>query len=528
MTGPPLELGFGVAAAAPLLVLFGLVLWGRFGALVPALAGLGVAALLAVTVFEAGPAVLAVALGKGLWLALWILLVVWPALLLFRIASVGGLEPLGRLFMSILPRRRENLLIVAWVFPSFIQGVAGFGTPIAVTAPLLVAMGWGPVRAIAYPLIGYHWSVTFGSMGSSFYMASLTAGLTGTEQDALALHAAVLLGINCLVAGALVLLMDGGLAGLREGLGTLLAVGVPMATALVGVAVLVPAIATLGSASVGFLAVFVLATLRGRRRRYVEDDEPAAEAPQGQPQGRPLLLLAPYVYLLVLASPVFLGPASADWVRAHLRLGPDFPTTTTGWGLVNAAVTDYNPLAVLAHPGTYIALACLLGYLTFRATGIWAGPGTKGVVSGWLRKIPSSSYSIAVLACLATVLVESGMISVLARGSAEAAGEVYVALAPVIGAVGSFVTGSTTSSNALLASFQAQVAQLIDVAPTALVAAQTAGGNVGNSLAPVVILVGAGAVSAPHVFSQVVRLCLLPAGVLLAVVCTSTAVATLL
>jgi lactate permease len=105
-------------------------------------------------------------------------------------------------------------------------------------------MGWSPIRAVAYPLIGYQWSVTFGSMGSSYYMASLTAHLSPSEQLVLAVHAALLLAVNCLVAGALVLLLDGGLAGLREGLRVLLLVGIPMAATLVGVAVLVPAIAT--------------------------------------------------------------------------------------------------------------------------------------------------------------------------------------------------------------------------------------------------------------------------------------------
>jgi lactate permease len=150
------------------------------------------------------------------------------------------------------------------------------------------------------------------------------------------------------------------------------------------------------------------------------------------------------------------------------------------------------------------------------------------VVVSWLRALPKASYSILLLGCLATVLVDAGMISQLARGSAAAAGEVYPALAPVLGALGSFMTGSTTSSNALLASFQAQVAELLGVEEVLLVAAQIAGGNVGSSLAPVVVLVGVGAVGAPEAFARVVRLCLLPALGLLAILSALTVLGTVL
>jgi len=529
MSGPPLEAEFLVAATAPVLLLFILVLWGRLGAVVPALASLGLAITLAMSVFQAGTGVVLVAVGKGLWLALWILLVVWPALLLFRVASVGGLSRLGEIFTSILPNRRQNLLIVAWLFPSFIQGVAGFGTPIAVTAPLLVAMGWGPVRAVAYPLIGYHWSVTFGSMGSSFYMASLTAHLSGDERIELALLAGSSLAVNCLFAGALVLLLDGGLTGLREGAGVLLFVGLPMAGTLVAVAALVPAIATLAAASVGFLVTLVISSLTRRRRtRTASQQQDGAHIAHDVGEGRPrsrrgaLLLLAPYAYLLVVALPVFVIPQSREWVQEHLRFDPDFRSTSTPLNWQNAAAPDYNALALLAHPGTYITLAALLGFLTFRWRGLWRGSASRGVLSAWAKALPKASYSILILGCLATVLVDSGMVSVLARGSAAAAGASYPALAPFLGALGSFMTGSTTSSNALLSSFQAQVADVLHIDSVILVAAQTAGGNVGNSLAPVVVLVGVGAVGASEAFPRIIRLCLAPAAVLLVLLSAMT------
>src|SRR5690606_30758458 len=127
----------------------------------------------------------------------------------------------GATFTRFLPDHTDRLLLLAWIFPSFIQGVAGFGTPIAICAPLLLLLGYDKVRAVVLPLVGYHWSVTFGSMGASFYMASLTADLTASAQDRLALHASGLLAVNLLVAGVLVLLIDGGPRQLRAGAVTL-------------------------------------------------------------------------------------------------------------------------------------------------------------------------------------------------------------------------------------------------------------------------------------------------------------------
>lgn len=228
MSGPPLT-GVGWAlAAVPVVVLFATVVGGRLSTSRAAALVLAVTGVVAATAYRADPAVLAVALGKGLWLGAWILGVVWPALLLYRVASAGGLDRIGGAFGAALPRREETLLLLAWVLPAFVQGVAGFGTPIAVAAPLLLAAGWSPQRAVLYPLVGYHWAVTFGSMGSSFYMASLTAGLDVAGQSRFALAAAGVLALNAVVAGALVLLLDGGLPALRRGGRMLAVVGLPM------------------------------------------------------------------------------------------------------------------------------------------------------------------------------------------------------------------------------------------------------------------------------------------------------------
>jgi lactate permease len=486
--------------------------------------------------------VLGVALAKGLWLGAWILAVVWPAMLLYRIADNAGFERIGRLFASLFPNRRENLLILAWLLPSFVQGVAGFGTPIAVAAPLLLASGWRRERAVAYPLVGYHWSVTFGSMGSSFYMAALTAHLGVHATDVFARHAAMLLGINCLVAGALVLLLDGGVRALRDGLRLLLTAGLPMAATLYVVAPVVPAIATVAAGAVGFASALAVTTadrIRDRRAGSPSPDLALAGTPRprgdgpGTPRVRPALLsraereagwlVTPYLYLLGIALAALLVPASRAWIGSHLVVGPDLPATTTGLGWHNGAVSTYTPLEVLGHPGSYLLAACLLGYLTYRKVGLWHPVGARRLAGAWAKSVRSTSISILGLACATTMLIDAGMISTLARGAVHVTGRAFPLLSGAVGALGSFLTGSTTSSNALFAALQAQVSHLLQLPAPVLLAAQTAGANVGNSLSPVVVLIGLSAVGAHHELPKVLRPVSLAALVLLGVVTADTA-----
>ncbi|HET7389087.1 MAG TPA: L-lactate permease [Nocardioidaceae bacterium] len=506
-----------LAAAAPVLVLLALVTTGRMKTRTAALLVAGLTLLLAWTVFGSGALTLGVALAKGLWLGTWILYVVFPAMLLYRIAERAGFDRIGSLFGHLFPNRSENLLVLAWLLPSFVQGVAGFGTPIAVAAPLLAASGWARHRAVAYPLIGYHWSVTFGSMGSSYYMAALTAHLTGHESTAFAHRASLLLGVNCLVAGALLLLLDGGLRGLRDGGPLLLVAGVPMAVTLYAVTAVVPAVGSVAAGAVGFAAAITLAvvTRRVRRRRVTATEE---TIPGHESRSRAVWLVSPYLYLLGIALLVLLVPASRHWVDRQAALAPGFPGTSTALGWRTPAISGYTPLRLFDHPGTYLLLACGLGYLTYRAVGLWQRRPVAEMARAWWSSVHSTAVSILALACVTTVLIEAGMVSTLARGAVAATGPAFPALSGLIGALGSFLTGSSTSSNALFSALQADVAGLLHAPASVLLAAQTAGANVGNSLAPVVVLIGVSAVGGGVETHRVLRVVAVAAVVLLAVV----------
>ena len=364
---PAVPVGSWLLAISPVVLLLALVLWGRFSTITNAAVTVVYSVAVGVLAFGADGLTVGVGLGKGAWVGLWILYVIWPALLMHHFASTVGMTALGRVLSTILPRRSENVLLLAWILPSFIQGVSGFGTPIAVAAPLLFALGVGAARSVALPLIGYHWAVGFGSMGSSFYMGALTAhlGAEGTAQYAAA--ASLALGVNCVLAGVLVALMDGGWHGLREGWRLIALAGPVMAGVQALVARLEPGIGALCAGGAGVVVVLLLHLLHrggpaGRRtassvataaRQEVTvpaDTRGSPEAPP--PPGHRLRLpraapgagedreadrageltaaraaAVPYGLLAVIALAVFLPPTARQWAKGHLQVGPSFPAT---------------------------------------------------------------------------------------------------------------------------------------------------------------------------------------------------------
>ena len=386
--------------------------------------------------------------------------------------------------------------------------------------------------------------------GRRSYMGALTAHLSGEQTHQFAGSTSLLLGVNVLVSGVLVTLMYGGWRALRDGWRVLVVVGPAMALAQAAAARGEPAIGALCGGTAGLLAVLALRTVTRRRAVRVpamaSSRSVSVSAGGGAPDGekgdtdrvdsgadatredaraanrRARATALPYLVLGVVALAVFLPAALRGWVRGHLLLGPDFPSTATSEGTTNAAVTTYNPIALLGHPGTFLLVATLVSVVVWRTRGVWPRGTWREVRGSWLRQSWKSSISVVLLAAVAGLLVDSGMVRALASGAADAFGQAYPVATPFVGALGSFITGSTTSSNALFAALQHDVALLVGDRPADLLAAQTAGANVGNSLAPVVITIGVVAVGSQATASAVLRRTLGPALVLLVSVLVAT------
>jgi lactate permease len=448
----------------------------------------GGAGALSLVVFDLAPTEVGVALLRGTWTAAWILLIVLPALLLFEVLDrSGALDHLADAADHIAPTEGRRLLLLAWILPSFLQGAAGFGAPIAMSAPMLVRRGMAPVAAVAACLIGYQWSVTFGSMGSSFFMAEATARLNAAEASSFALRAGIILAINAVLSGLLVLTRG------RRAPGDLwrtFALGTIMGVVLISVVSAQPALGSTAAGLAGLVAAWWILPRRGAPR----------------PTGRdPLIAALPYVALTVAAAIGFGIPPIRELLGRVPELAPVLPGSTAAFGFStpDAAVTPiFRPLL---HPLPYVLLAVVVAILVYRRRGWWAPGSTKVALSTWTKRSRGVAASIAGLTVLAAVLTESGMITAIAEALAGGLGGAFVLVSAPIGALGTMLTGSTTASNALFSSLQAEVAVALSILPAVLLAGQTAGGNIGNALSPAVTAVGTAAAGATRREGEVIR-----------------------
>lgn len=509
-------LWIGAVAAVPLVLLGMLVLvTRRVGLVLSAWIAVSVTAALAVTLFGLPLVPLALATAKGAWTGAWILLIVVPALLLFQVTdSSGALDELSEALETVAPTPGRLLLLVAWVFPSFLQGVAGFGVPVVVAAPMLVRAGVEPIAAVVSCLIGYHWSVTFGSMGSSFFVAAGVTQLDSAQTVAFALRAAGLLAVHAVVAG-LLLLLGRARSELRQTIPRALAVSMVMGLVLVGVASVQPA---LGSTSAGLAGLGAAALLLPERG--------------GRPAWDKLIrTAAPYLLLTVMVVIAFGVPGVRDLAGRVPQVAPSFPMTRAAFGHVNEAIPAHQPLKPLLHPGPYLLFATafgalLYGWLSRRGQPLRMAPAGE-VVREWGSRSAKTITSLLGLTVLAGIMVDAGMIEAMAEALTQALGPAYVGLSPVVGALGTIMTGSTTASNALLSPLQASAASRLDLSEPALLAGQTVGGNVGNILTPVNALVALTAAGSPGEEGAVLRAAALPALLLLTLASAGTILLTL-
>ena len=436
--------------------------------------------------FGAGFEVLAVAQIKAILLALDVFFIIWTALLLFNITQeAGAIRLIGRAMPGLTGDRVMQSLLIGWLMVTFIQGMGGFGVPVAVCAPMLVGLGFTPIQAVAMASLGDGWAVTFGSLASSFQSLMAVTGLPGEE---LAPLSALLMGISAFPSGMLVAVIGNGWKSFKRALFPVVTLATVMG--LVQYLLATNGLWTLGSTGAGLVGILVgLLLVRLPMYRGAVAPVNAVGGDEEVPKTPLWLALFGYGLLVVLAFAVnLISPVEAFLSQVMFTL--DFPRVTTNLGWVTEAGPG-RQIPVFAHPGAILLYTCIISYLVYRATGTIQKGSMGRIFNRVLRSGVNSSLGILAMVGVASIMLHSGMTTLLAEGLSVSFGEkVYPLITPFIGALGAFITGSNTNSNVLFGALQQRSAELLNLSVPLILAAQTAGGSLGSVLAPAKVIVG--------------------------------------
>ena len=491
MTGPDLTLANWLLAAVPVVVLMVAIFFLNWSAPRAGAVAWVLALALAFLVFGAASDHVAIASAKGLSLSVFVLSIVWTSVYMFNLVDkLDGIDAIGRAMARLSSDRLVQALLIAWGFASFVQGVTGFGVPIAVAAPILIMLGFSPARAAAMALVGHGWAVTFGSMGSSYYTIQL---VTGIEGHVIAPHMALLFAPVIVVSGALVAHIHGGFAAVRRSLPLVLVAGAVMAAGMYALAEAnAPQIASSVPAVLGMATMALVARTPLLRPELAA---PAPPEPEGEDDARPMpfwLAFMPYTLLISLSVIAQIGPIKE--ASSGLRWALDYPGFVTAEGFAVAAVNDYAPIRLLNHPAPLIVFALLISVGLYIATARWRRGVAWEAVRLTYSQCLATSIGVATMAMMAVIMADSGMTVLLARGLADASGPAFPLVSPFIGMLGAFMSGSNTNSNVMFGLLQLETARALDIGPVTISSIQSVGASVGSAMAPAKVLVGAAVV----------------------------------
>ncbi|MDD5233248.1 MAG: L-lactate permease [Syntrophales bacterium] len=510
-----------IVAIVPLAAILFLLVGLRWQAASAAPAGYFLAMGAAFLFFETSAWNMALQTVKGLWDAVFILYVIVPALLLYQISKEGGAFRSLRIGIeAYTPNNLLHILAFGWVFASFLQGITGFGAPIAVTAPLLVAVGVKPLWAVIIPLIGHSWANTFGTLAVAWEGLRLAADIP--DPMFTAGLAAGMLFIPNLLAGFSIAWLYGRKAGLKEALPAVLIISGIHGIGQLALAPFIPTLAGFVPATAAVFAVIGLARTRWYRGDSAVEQSPVMREEDQKDLGRALeeealgeggrreemplsTALAPYLVLIVLIVGVLLVPPVRDSLESF-QVGLPFPRLETGMGVVTEAKEAYSAFSPLTHPGTFLLASALIAFLLFKLRGHIPGMRIDDILVNTVKTSIPSAMALFALIPLAKVMEGSGQIMVLALGIANvASGTAYAFTAPFIGSLGAFMTSSNLSSNILFGPLQKSTAEALFIPTSVSLASQTAGAAIGNSIAPGNVLLGTGAVGIPGQEGSVIR-----------------------
>jgi lactate permease len=443
-----------------------------------ALAGLIVGLVVAVGPFEM-PAPLAIrSVLNGATFALWpVMWIVLNGLLLYNIAVQSGRFDAFRAWMlGNLPNdRRVVLVVVGFCFGALLEGVAGFGCPVAITASMLILVGFPAIEALVFALLFNTTPVAFGGLG-------LPVTVLGAVTDLPATQLAAMIGrqlpVMALILPFYVIALYGGWKSVRTLWPVLLVAGVSfgiaqfVASNFVSYA-LTDVLSALTSliVTLSFVRVWHLPPDPAYAISESQTERSGAAAAVPAWQGwLPWLIMAATVILWTSFKVPSWGQHDIPWPGLHkaiaITLYRDKPY---------AAIWSFQPLAT----GTAVLVCCVITALLFRLSpaAFW-GCIRKTFRQAWLAVI-----TVMLIVSLAYLMNYSGLAYTLGKGAASS-GHLFVLFSPFLGWVAVALSGSDTSGNALFGNLQVVAARQLNLSPVLFAATNSSGGVMGKMISP--------------------------------------------
>ena len=438
---------------------------------------------------------------EGVITAIWpIGIIIIAAMFTYNLCQeTGAMDLIKKMLTSVTNDKRVLVLILAWGFGGFMEAVAGFGTAVAIPAAIMVGLGFDPLFSAVACLIANAAPPTFGSIGIP---TTTAAGLVGMDPIVLSGPSMNMLAIPAFLSPFIIVWLTGRSENKKGMVGFTLLASLSYVFPALAVAHFVGAefVDLVGNTVSLILMVAAAKLMRPASDPSFELEAGAVDGSSGKiPSFGYMTAWAPYIIMLVLliVSSKLVAPVNAFLGRFTSRF-----VVFSGEG--GATVS----LAWIGKGGVMIFIAGVIGGLIQGAS-----PATMWkVLVNTCKSMWKAIATIIFILAVAKVMGYSGMTSSIATLLASLTGSFFPALAPIVGIIGTFVTGSTTSSGILFARMQAEVAEQISVNPVSLVAANMAGGAIGKLISPQSIAVAIAAIKLEgadgKIMAQTVKYCL--------------------
>ena len=447
--------------------------------------GLALAAALAFSGMGAPASEITTAAFEGALFALWpILLAVVAAMILYKYSvETGGMDKIKALLTGVSRDKRILVLILAWGFGGFLEGIAGFGVPVMIPGCILVSLGFSPMFSVVACLVANSAPTPYATIGIP---VTTLSGVTGIDAGLLGFNVAVQLFVPCLIIPFfLVMLTGGGFRAIR-GVGLIALIsGLSFAIPLLLVSRFIgPELPTL-LGSVCAIACTAAAAKRFYRdedaynRKFQLDQAPpdtlTPEARSAPPVTAAQAALPFGIVLVLVTATSLIGPVHE--ALSKIRLDAVVFSGEGGYTL---------SFVFLLTPGVLILVSVLLScFLQGRKLKEFVIIAKNTVFES--RKTIATVVSIV---AMAKIMDYSGMTDAIALMLIAAFGAAYPLIAPVIGMLGTFITGSDTTCCILFGSLQAGAARAIGANPAWIASANLSAAAAGKMISPQSVAVG--------------------------------------